>query len=586
MRTFDEINTTVQAGLGKIKCDLKLTNVKLVNVYSSEIYPSDIYIKGKRIVSISPIAGLEANETIDCKGQYAIPGLIDSHMHFETTLLAPETLVDIILPNGTTTLCMDAMEIANVAGEAGLKEMLQSIDQLPYRAYLEVSSRVPTAPKFETTGGVLGIVEVEKLLDCNESLSLGEIDPSKIFYFGGEYIEKIVAALQRRKKVNGHAIGRYGQELNVYASAGVSDDHECVDVDELIDRVRLGMTVMVREGSSERNVDSLINGVIENSLTTEFLLFCTDDKHVNDIMSEGHINYNVNRAIELGLAPMKAIQIASINAARHFRVEDEIGSITPGRLADILLTKDINKINPSRVFFEGKLVAENGKIINSAIPREYPEWIKNTVKFKKAITPKSFIVISKKNEPKTKVNAIELIDDQIINNWICAELPVENGEIGCDLNKDLLKLSVVERYGKTCGIGNGFVKGFKLKKGALASSVSHDHHNIICVGTNDEDMSVAVNALKEIQGGFVVVENKKVIGKIQLSLGGLMSQKPTIEVLKEAENINKIAKILGTEMASPFMTLSFISLPTVPKLGLTDKGLVDVQSHRLINLEI
>ncbi|MCP4179576.1 MAG: adenine deaminase [bacterium] len=586
MRTFNEINATVQAGLGKIKCDLKLENLKLVNVYSSEIYSTDIYIKGKRIVSISPIANLDACEVIDCKGQYALPGLIDTHMHFETTLLAPEALGDIIIPHGTTTLCMDAMEIANVAGEDGLKEMLKSIKQLPYRAYLEVSSRVPTAPNLETTGGILGIDEVEELLDWGESLSLGEIDPSKIFYFGGEYLEKIAATLQRRKKVNGHAIGRNGQELNVYASAGISDDHECVDVNELIDRIRLGMVVMIREGSSERNVDSLIKGVVENSLPSEYLLFCTDDKHVNDIMSEGHINYNVNRAIELGLDPMKAIQIATINAARHFRVEDEVGSITPGRLADILLIEDIKNINPSKVFFEGKLVAENGKIINSAIPRDYPEWIKNTVKFKKSITPNSFVVKTEKNEAKTRVNAIELIDDQIINNWIQVDLPVENGEICCDIGKDLLKLSVIERYGKNGDIGNSFVKGFNLKKGALASSVSHDHHNIICVGTNNEDMSVAVNALKEIQGGFIVVENQKVIGKIQLSLGGLMSQKLAAEVVKEAEMINDIAKKLGTEMAAPFMTLSFISLPTVPELGLTDKGLVDVQAHKLIDLEV
>ena len=345
---------------------------------------------------------------------------------------------------------------------------------------------------------------------------------------------------------------------------------------------------MIREGSSERNVDALIKGVVKNKLSTEHLLFCTDDKHVNDILSEGHINYNVNRAIELGLDPMKAIQIATVNAAKHFRVEDEVGSITPGRLADILLVEDINKINPVKVFFEGNLVAENGKIAKTSIPREYPEWIKNTVKFKNPITPESFIAKSKRSEGKnkTKVNIIELIDDQIINNWIKADLPVKDGKIECDIKNDLLKLSVVERYGLTGGVGNGFVKGFKLKKGALASSTSHDHHNIICVGTNDEDMSVAVNAIKEIQGGFVVVEDQKVIGKIQLSLGGLMSQKPAEEVIPEAEQISEIAKTLGTEMAAPFMTLSFISLPTVPELGLTDMGLVDVLAHKLIDLEV
>jgi adenine deaminase len=586
MRTYEEINTTVNTGLGKIQCDLKLENVQLVNVYSSEIYKTDIYIKGKRIVSICPDAALEAETVIECGGKYAIPGFIDSHMHFETTLLAPEALGDIILPQGTTTLCLDAMEIANVAGEDGLKEMLKSIDQLPYRAFLEVSSRVPTAPNLETTGGTLGINEVEELLDWTESLSLGEIDPSKILYFGGEYLEKIAATLQRRKRVNGHAIGRFGQELNVYASAGVSDDHECVEVNELIDRLRMGMAVMVREGSSERNVEKLIKGVVEKSLPTENLLFCTDDKHVNDIISEGHINYNVNQAIECGLDPMTAIQIATINAARHFRVDDEIGSISPGRLADILLVEDLKKIQPEQVYFEGKLVAEKGSIIYKGKPKEYPDWIKNTVKFKNPVTKESFTVKSSKPDGFTTVNVIELIDNQIINHWIKADLPVKNGLIFPDMENDLLKLTVVERYGKTGGIGSGFVKGFKLNKGALASSVSHDHHNIVCVGTNDDDMTLAVNALKDMQGGFVVVEDRKVIGRLQLSLGGLMSQLPAEDVIPEAEKINRIARTLGTDMSSPFMTLSFISLPTVPELGLTDKGLVDVLAHKLISLEV
>lgn len=585
MRTAKEIQTIVDAGLGKINCDLKLKNVRLVNVFSSQIYTTDIYVKDRRIVSICPDADLTADSEIDCQCQYALPGLIDTHMHFETTLLAPEALGDIVLPCGTTTLCLDAMEIANVAGIKGLKEMLKSIKDLPYRAFLEVSSRVPTAPGLETTGGILGIDEVTELLDWDESLSLGEIDPSKILQFGGEYLEKIAVTLQKRKIVNGHAIGRHGQTLNVYASAGISDDHECVEIEELMDRLQLGMAVMIREGSSERNVDTLIRGVLEKALATEHLLFCTDDKHVNDILSEGHINYNVNRAIQLGMAPLKAVQIATINAARHFRVDDEIGSLTPGRMADILLVDDICNIQPSTVFFEGRMVARDGKILSPGKPGTYPSWIKNTIQFKHPITPESFVIQSKKKEGTTTVSAIELIEDQIINNRIEVRLPLEDGKIQADLKADILKLSVVERYGLTGGVGNGFVKGFKLKSGALAGSVSHDHHNIVCVGTTDTDMSVAVNAVKEMQGGFVVVNHGTVIGQICLPIGGLMSQKPACDVIPEAENINAIARRLGTDMAAPFMTLSFISLPTVPALGLTDKGLVDVLAHTLIDLE-
>ncbi|MEG1416990.1 MAG: amidohydrolase family protein, partial [Clostridium sp.] len=303
MRTFEEIKTTIEAGLGNIKCDTKLENVKLVNVFSKEVYETDIYIKDRRIVSIEKSANLEANKTIDCKGKYAVPGLIDTHVHFESTLLSPEALSSVIVPHGTTTMCVDLMEIANVAGGDGIKAMLTSMKHLPYRMIIEVSSRVPTAPGLETNGVIMGAEEVDEILAWEESGSLGEIDPSKILFSRDEYLQKIASTLQRRKIVNGHAIGRLGQELNVYASAGVSDDHECVDYEELIARIRLGMKVMVREGSTERNVEGLIKGVVEHKLSTENLIFCTDDKHASEIEEEGHINYNINKSIELGVDP-------------------------------------------------------------------------------------------------------------------------------------------------------------------------------------------------------------------------------------------------------------------------------------------
>ena len=590
MRSSNNIKAVVDAGLGRTPCDLKLKNLRLVNVFTSEIIPTDIHIIDGRIVSIHPEAGLEARRTEDCDGLLALPGFIDTHMHFETTLLTPETLGDVILPCGTTTLCMDAMEIANVSGIEGLRELLKSVDSLPYRAYLEVSSRVPTAPGLETTGGILGLKEVEELLDWKESLSLGEIDPSKIFIYGGEYFDKIAAAHSRRKIVNGHAIGRLGQELNVYASAGISDDHECVEFNELLERIRLGLAVLIREGSSERNVDRLIAGVLENGLSTDRLMFCTDDKHVNDILREGHINYNVNRAIKLGMDPLQALRMATINAARHFRVEDEVGSITPGRLADILLVEDLQRINPVEVYFEGELVARSGRMINPAEPATYPEWIQNTVVLRNPVTPATFAIESSSADADktavTRVHLIELVEDQIINLRKEAELPVSDGFIGGDVAADILKLAVVERYGKTGGVGFGFVRGFKLTSGALASSVSHDHHNIVCVGTNDEDMSVAVNAVADMQGGFVAADRGKVIGSLPLPICGLMSPESVGKVIAEADRINEVARSLGCKMDAPFMSLSFISLPTVPDLGITDMGLVDVLEHRVIELEV
>lgn len=586
MRTFEEIKTVLEAGLSIIECDLKLENVNLVNVYSAQIYPTNIYIQGKRIVSIDSQAELIAKETLNCDGMYAVPGLIDGHMHFETTLLSPEALADVLVPHGTTTLMADLMEIANVAGIEGVKVLVNSIAKLPYRTFLQVSSRVPTAPGLETTGGILGLAEVEEILNWPESISLGELDPSKVLFIKEEYLKKIAAALKRRKIVNGHAIGRVGQELNVYASAGMSDDHECVTYEQLLERVQLGMTVMLREGSTERNVEELITGVLKHGLSSEHLIFCTDDKHAIDIRNEGHINYNVNKAIALGVSPIQAIQMATLNAARHFRLDDEIGSITPGRLADILLVKELSDITPVKVIYEGNVVAENGRLMVESNQGNYPKWIKETIKLRELTNAQTFVVSTKSQGSTSLVNVIRIYNDQIINEWDEEELTVANGQIISNPEKDVFKLAIVERYGKTGGVGIGFVKGFQLKKGALATSMSHDHHNIVCVGTNDEDMACAVNAVYKLQGGMVVVNGGQVIGQMELPIGGLMSEKPAEIVLEDLVGVNSAARQLGCHLPSPFMTLSFISLPTVPELGLTDLGLIDVLNHTLINLEV
>ena len=585
MRTFEEIKNTIETGLGMHVCDLKIENVKLVNVFSGEVYPTNIYIKNKRIVSIDPSADLEAKKVLNGNGQYALPGLIDAHMHFESTMLSPEALASVVVPQGTTTMCADLMEIANVAGEEGLRAMLQSMNRLPYRMLIEVSSRVPTAPGLETTGAVLGAEEVANIMEWEESVSLGELDPSKILFVKDEYIKKVADTLAKRKLVNGHAIGRLGQELNVYASSGISDDHECVNTNEMIERLKVGMKVFIREGSSERNVDELIQGVIEHELDTSNLMFCTDDKHAREIQVEGHINYNVSRAVELGLDPMKAIQIATVNSAKHFRMEDEIGSITPGRLADIILVEDWREVKPTVVIFEGNVVAENGNLLEECKVEEYPDWLKHTVTLKNPITEESFAALSKKQDGSTKIHLIDMIPRQIINHHVLEEMQVKNGKIQVNIEKDILKLAVVERYGKNGNVGVGFVRGFELKKGALAYSMSHDHHNIVVVGTNDEDMALAVNEVARLNGGLSVACDGKILNSMELPIGGLMSEKPAEEVMAQLDILNADAKALGCGMDAPFMSLSFISLPTVPDLGLTDLGLVDVLEHKLIPLE-
>lgn len=580
MYTASMMKKELEASKGTRKLDMRIDNVQLVNVFTREIYPASIGIYNQKIVSVGRVAA-DADMLIDGGGAYAVPGLIDSHIHIETTLLTPEALGEVIIPWGTTTLCVDAMEIANVAGIEGLLAMIKDSEKLPFRLFLEIPSRVPTAPGLETTGGVLGVEEVTRLLALDEAVSLGELDPSKVLGMKEEYLEKVLASLDRRKICNGHAIGLGVDDLNIYAAGHLSDDHESVYYEELLERLRLGIVPLIREGSSERNVDTLVPGIVEHHIPTDNMMFCTDDKHVNDIYKEGHISYNVKRSIELGMDPVEAIQMATINAARHFRLEDRIGSIAPGRFADILLIDDLHTMKPKMVLKDGRIVADE-KGARPVPEKEYPAALFDTVHIGADFSAEKFRLVSGGTRAKCRV--IRMIKDQIINQEVLEWMNVKNGEIPADVSRDILKLAVVERYGKNGRVSTALVQGFGLKRGALAASVSHDHHNIVVVGTNDEDMAVCVEKIQELHGGFVSAVDGHVADALALPLGGLMSTLPAKTVMKRMDEMNAAVAAMGCDMKAPFMSLSFISLPTVPELGLTDFGLIDVLGHRIIDM--
>jgi adenine deaminase len=577
-KQYESLLSSLKAASGQVKADLLISNLRIVDLYTETVFPGSLLINDARIVAVNPSWSIRADETFDGQGMYAVPGFMDAHVHIETTLLTPEALASVIVPWGTTSMFVDAMEIANVLGIRGLKALLQNSD-LPFRNFMEVPSRVPTAPGLETTGGVLGVAEVDELLAEENAVSLGELDPDKILNFKEEYLRKIITARKRGKICNGHAIGLDWDQLNVYAAAGLSDDHESVKYEELFERLRLGVKALVREGSTERNAKELMAGVVQNRLPTEDLLFCTDDKHVNDIASEGHISYNIQLAVDLGLEPVKAIKIATLNTAKHFRLDHKLGSLTPGRLADIVLLEDLSRIKPAHVFKDGRLVASGGRLLKE-LSGTYPDFMNSTVTLSPDFRETDFRVPASGSEAKVRV--INLYSDQIINFATEEVLPVAGGAVQTDLQKDILKLSVVERYGKNGQVASGFVRGFKLKEGALASSVSHDHHNIVIVGANDLDMYLAAKELEACQGGFVAVAGGRVVGLLPLPLGGLMSPHPAERVMREIDVLNEAARGLGTDMPAPFMSLSFVSLPTVPELGLTDQGLIDVKQHRII----
>jgi adenine deaminase len=580
MISLSERKDLIRAALGQVPLDLRIDHVQVVNVYTGTIDPGSIGIKDGRIVT--PYAmEYQAAVVKDGGGRYALPGFIDTHVHLDSTLVVPENLGQLLLPRGTTVMLSDPMEIANVAGLAGFKALLNSIDQLDYHIFLEVSSRVPTAPGLETTGGELDLNDVREILSWPEAVSLGELDPSKVLEIRDEYLLKVEAALKLGKICNGHAVGRVGKELVAYACGGLADDHECVDYQDALTRLRLGMAVLVREGSTERNLDLILQGVVREGTYSQHLMFCTDDKHPDEILEEGHIDYMVNRAIELGLTPMQAIEMATINAAKHFRIEHLVGSLSPGRWADFLLVDNLQELKPDQVYFKGKQVVDRGLYLGTPPKPAYPDWLFNTVKLKSGTKGDDFIL--EHDQDSARVWVIDLFPDQIINTRTQAELPVKKGAVQTDPDRDILKLAVVERYGKNGNIGVSFVKGFGLKDGALASSIAHDHHNIIVAGTNDSDMALCARVIEQMQGGFVIACGGKVLGKLALPIGGLLSEEPVGAIISGLEEINQIYHNLGGTLPAPFMTISFIGLPTVPDLGLSDLGLIDVLDHKLIS---
>ncbi len=581
MLTIQQRKDLIEAARGHQPLDLIIRHIQLVNVYTGRIEPAVLGIRHGRIVSLDADR-LEAAATFDGGGRYALPGLIDTHVHIDSTLVIPENLSELIVPHGTTAMFTDPMEIANVAGIDGMRVLLHSLPRLPYHILIEVSSRVPTAPGLETTGGELGLDEVRDILTWPECISLGELDPSKVLGLRDEYLAKIEAAHALQKIANGHAAGLSDAELTAYACGGLADDHECVGYEDAFARLRLGLAVLIREGSTERNLEPILTGVLREKLDTRHLMFCTDDKHPDHIRDEGHIDYMVNRAIALGVPPVQAIQMATINAAVHFRCDHVLGSLTPGRWADVILSERLDHLVPSAVFFKGQLAAQNGALVVAPPPAEYPDWIQQTVKVTRGRTGADFRLAAEGTSAKVRV--IELYPDQIINERGEAVLRVIDGQVMADPAQDVLKLAVVERHGKNGNIGVTFVRGFGLKQGALASSVAHDHHNIIVVGTNDDDMAACVRGIEARQGGLSIAHGGAEQDGLSLPVGGLMSLEPVQDIIARLERITAIAHDLGCVLPAPFMTISFISLPTVPELGLTDRGLVSVRDHQLIGV--
>jgi adenine deaminase len=569
----------ISVARGDTPADLLLKNARIINTFVGEIEQGDVVICGDTIAGVGDYD--KAKETIDLQGGFLAPGLINGHTHIESSMLHPARYAQAVVPRGTLAVVTDLHEIANVCGSRGIRFVTDLARQLPLDMLFMAPSCVP-ATQLETSGAKISSGEVKRILGHHKIIGLGEMMNFPGVVSGDEEVLKKISAAKGRV-IDGHAPGLTGRELNAYLSVGILSDHESTTLEEGKEKLRRGMYLMIREGSSEKNLDALLPLVTDNTYKRCF--FVVDDRSCSDLLREGDIDAVVRKAISLGLDPVRAIQMATINPAEYFRLHDR-GAIAPGYIANFITITDLTKLEIDAVFYKGRPVAKQGKPL-FLLPPVTPE-LKDTVRIKSP-TAKSLKIPLPRRERlgEGEISAetypvIEILPGQIVTRKAVEKVKIVDGAVASDVDSDVLKLVVVERHKASGNIGVGLVKGFGLKKGALASSVAHDSHNIIAVGTNDFDILKAIEEIKTLQGGLAVCANLEVLASLALPIAGLLSPEPLEAVASQYENVEKAAASLGNLPPSPFTILSFLALPVIPELRLTDLGLVDVNESRLI----
>ncbi|MDB6065156.1 MAG: ade2 [Pedosphaera sp.] len=545
---------------GEKPAEVLFKNARLVNVLSGEVYPANVAVADGRVVGIGDY---EATRVIDLKGAFLAPSLIDGHFHVESSMLTMPEFVRAVAPHGTGAVVIDPHEYANVLGLDGIRYVLESSKGLALDFFIMLPSCVP-ATHLETAGARLTADDLALMIADERIAGVAELMNYPGVYLGQESeLAKIRAG--KGKAIDGHAPGLKGKNLNAYVLAGVKSDHESTELDEAEEKLRLGMHLLLREGSTERNLATLVPLINpHNSMNCSY---ATDDKLAGDLVSEGHIDHCVRKSIKLGIPPITALQIATINTARHYQLRN-FGAIAPRYWADFIVFDDLNDLVVRQTYKKGVLVSENGKYLGPE-PEIVPQ-PRSTMNLR--YKPGNFEV---KAEETGKIKVIEIVPQQIVTRQLL-ELPkVEAGKIVADVERDILKLVVVERHRATGNVGVGFVRGFKMKSGALGSTVAHDAHNVVVVGTNDADIKKVIEELVKLQGGQVAVSQGKVKAALALPIAGLVSEKPLNEVIKKIADLNAAAAAMGCDLEAPFMTLSFLSLSPIPELKLTDQGLID-----------
>lgn len=567
-----ELERRIAVARGEVPADLVISGGQLVNVFSGEIYRADIAIADGWVVGLGRYNG---RVTFDAAGCYVTPGFIDAHLHLESSCVTVPEFARAVVPMGTTTVVTDPHEIANVLGVDGITYMLESSKGLPLNVLFMLPSCVPTTG-LETSGARLDADDLAPLLDLPNVIGLAEVmNYPGVLARDPTVLSKLAAA--RSRIVDGHAPGLTGHDLCAYLSAGIRSDHECTALQEAREKIRLGMHVLIREGSVAKNMAALLPAVVP-STTTRFGLV-SDDRYPTDLLAKGHMNGLIKKAVALGLSPVTAIQMVTINPA-HFYSLGAVGAVAPGYRADLVLLEDLQEFRIRAVFKDGRLVAKDGALVVS-LPAA-PRAPRSSINIGWDRIRGFEVPVSDRAAPIGRV--IKVVPDQLLTREVILPLTTRNGSVVADPQRDLAKLAVVERHQATGNVGLGFVRGLGLRVGAIASSVAHDSHNIVVAGMDDSDMLVAVKAVERLGGGLVTVRAGQVTATVPLPIAGLLSDLPLEQVAAQMMEALAAARALGSLLPNPFMTLSFLALPVVPELKLTDRGLVDVARSRLVPL--
>jgi len=565
----------------KVKADFILRNAQVADVFNLQWRMADVVVSEEYIVAIDPDGQFEAEHEEDAQGRYVIPGLIDGHIHIESSMLTPSEFSRILLPHGITTVITDPHEIANVSGVNGIQYMLDNAENAAMDIHVMLPSSVPST-SFENSGAVLEAKNLAPFLTHPDVLGLAEVmDFPAVLQANEKMLAKIEQTESTKRIIDGHGAGLSPQQIRGYRAAGIQTDHECVTADEARNRVKQGMYVLIREGSAAKNLRALLPAVTPTN--AHRFLFCTDDKHLDELMQEGSINYDIALAIEEGMEPLQAIQLATLNAANCYQLLHK-GALAEGFIADFILLEDLNSCEPKTVWKNGKKVAEHGQILQKKQRENYvPTTILQSVNIP-ALTESDLAIPFIKG---SKANVIEIQPNQIMTTKLIADVTVEDGVFIPSVENDMLKLAVIERHHQLGNIGLGITHGFGLRKGAVATTVAHDSHNALVLGTNDEDMLLAVEALQNMQGGYVVVAEGQILSALPLPVAGLMTDQPAPIAKKQLYELHEALLQLNPDLDFHlFLTLSFISLPVIPDIKLTDTGLFDVVNFKHIAVEV